>query len=274
MSINNYRAILTFSLSLLLSGCTDLFFFPTKDLNIPPDRYGISYEKLELQHPSGVMIRGWKLIAEGKAKGTIFYFHGNAQNISYHIGGVYWLPKEGFNVILMDYQGYGPSEGESGVKEAVSDIKLTLTSYQSEARPLIVYGQSIGASLVVPALSELVKEVKIDGVILESPFASYQEIAREKIGSFWLTWPLQYPLSLLISDRYAPDRYINQLPQVPILMIYSKNDKVVPCHHTKGLYEKANFPKEVWEYEKQPHIGIFQNNETRARFVKYLKEYR
>jgi len=267
----NASALLKPLLFFCLSSCTNLFFFPTKDLAVTPDTLGLEYNELELRHTNNTKIRGWKLAAQGKPKGTILFFHGNAQNISYHIESVYWLPKAGFNVILMDYQGYGPSDGSSSVKSAIADIRLSLLEFQSETRPLILYGQSIGASLSVAALTSLKPETKIDGVILESPFASYQQIAREKLRSLWLTWPLQYPLSLLISDEYAPDKFIATLPKMPILMIVSKVDQVVLPHHTLDLFKKAHQPKELWEYESYPHIGIFQNDATQARLVRYLE---
>lgn len=265
------RLLLTVFFSFTLTGCTNLFFFPSKDLNITPDKLGLEYKELELTQTNKTKVRGWKLLAQGTPKGTVLFFHGNAQNISYHIGNVYWLPKAGFNVILIDYQGYGPSEGSPSVVNAISDIRLALHEFQGETRPLIVYGQSIGASLTISALSNLKPTIKIDGVVLESPFASYQQIAREKLGGLWLTWPLQYPLSLLISDKHAPDRAIANLPKVPLLFIYSKADEVVLPHHSIELYQKAHEPKELWEYEKEPHIGIFQNEVTQARLTRYLE---
>jgi len=265
------RSLLILAIFLSLSGCTNLFFFPSKELNITPDKLGLEFKELELAQADNTKIRGWKLLAKENPKGTVLFFHGNAQNISYHIESVHWLPKAGYNVILMDYQGYGPSEGTPSVKKAISDIRLSLLEFQSEVRPLILYGQSIGASLSITALSDLEPGIKIDGIVLESPFASYQQIAREKLGSLWLTWPLQYPLSLLISDRYAPDKSISRMPKVPLLMIYSKKDEVIDFHHTLDLYKKAQAPKELWEYEKPPHIGIFQNGVTQARLAQYLE---
>jgi alpha-beta hydrolase superfamily lysophospholipase len=260
-------------LLLFLSGCTNLFFFPDNILVHTPDEFGIKFKETEFEHKDGTKIRGWYLLAEGEAQGTILFFHGNAQNISTHIGSVYWLPKAGFNVFLLDYRGYGVSDGSPSVEGAISDIELSIKSFQNEKRPIIVYAQSIGASLSVPTLAKLSKQkdLRVDGIILESPFASYQQIAREKLGSFFLTWPLQYPLSLLISDQYAPDKTISQLPKVPLLMINSKDDTVVLPHHTLDLYSKANEPKELWTYESAPHIGIFQKPETQGRLLEYLK---
>ena len=62
---------------------------------------------------SGVELpmHGWFLPARGPACATILFLHGNAENISTHIGSVFWLPARGFNVFMPDYRGYGASEG-------------------------------------------------------------------------------------------------------------------------------------------------------------------
>ena len=49
----------------------------------------------------------------------------------------------------------------------------------------------------------------VRGLILDSTFASYRDVAQDKLRRWWPTWPLQWPLSrLLISDRFAPERLI------------------------------------------------------------------
>ena len=258
-------------LILSLSGCTNLFFFPDSDLAVTPKLLGLEAKDIELQQADNKKIFGWYLKAIGPAKGTVLFFHGNAQNISTHIGSVYWLPKAGFNVVMVDYQGFGISEGNATVATSLEDIKLVVKSFQTETRPLIVYGQSIGAALCITALAELNSEGTIDAAIFESSFASYQQIAREKLASLWVTWPLQYPLSLFISDRYAPIDHVENLPKIPLLFIHSKSDQTIEYHHTKDLFELANEPKELWTLEGVAHIRGFQNPESRARFIEYLE---
>jgi fermentation-respiration switch protein FrsA (DUF1100 family) len=278
--INSIRLLLVL-ISTTLSGCTNLFFFPDAKLVMTPDQLGLKFEERQLEHPDGTKINVWYLSAEvqdqgqtetkTRTKGTVLFFHGNAQNISAHIGSVYWLPKYGYNVILIDYQGYGISEGSASVKAALQDIKLTLKSAGKEQHPLIAYGQSIGAALLISALAELKESAGIDAAVFESPFASYQQIAREKLGLLWLTWPLQYPLSLFISDHFAPDKAIQNLPKIPLLFIHSRADTTVPYHHSEDLFALANSPKEFWRFDDAGHINIFRDSETRGRLVHHLE---
>jgi hypothetical protein len=61
----------------------------------------------------------------------------------------------------------------------------------------------------------------------ESTFASYRGIAREKLANFWLTWPLQVPLSWAVDDDYSPVDAIGRVSPIPVLIIHG--DWTAPC---------------------------------------------
>jgi uncharacterized protein len=85
-----------------LSGCSNLFFYPERELVVTPKELNIRFEEVSVPLPDNGTLHGWYLPAEGKEIGTLLFFHGNAQNISYHLASVYWLPKENFSVFLFD----------------------------------------------------------------------------------------------------------------------------------------------------------------------------
>jgi len=90
----------------LVTGCTTLFFQPLgKHIRTPKD-IGLDYEDLWFKSADGVLLNAWFLPAKTVARGTVLFLHGNAENISTHIGAVFWLPERGFNVLLLDYRGY------------------------------------------------------------------------------------------------------------------------------------------------------------------------
>ena len=78
---------------------------------LTPARIGLAYQDVYLPTPDGVRLHGWYLPAQGEARGTLLFLHGNAENISTHIASVYWLPAQHYNVLLIDYRGYGESTG-------------------------------------------------------------------------------------------------------------------------------------------------------------------
>ena len=117
-----FRLIPAVCLVLLLQGCSSLFFYPMEPWVQNPARQGLDYEDVVLIHPDGLRIHGWWLPARGTARGTVYFLHGNAQNISTHLMNVHWLPERGYNVFLLDYRGYGLSEGDPDLEGAQAAV--------------------------------------------------------------------------------------------------------------------------------------------------------
>ena len=258
----------------LLQGCSNMFFIPMETLVRTPADIKLEYRDIEFESSDGMALHGWLLPAEGDAKGSILFLHGNAENISTHIGSVFWLPSEGYNVFLFDYRGYGKSSGAAELHGIIRDAEAAIAQLtqlpETQGTPLIVYGQSIGAAIASHAVAHSNYRDHIDALIVESGFNSYRQIAREKLADFWLTWPLQYPLSWTISDRYKPIAAIPLITPIPLLLVYSEEDYIVPPHHGELLFEAANEPKQLWRVPNGRHISVFSRPEERQRLLDYL----
>ena len=270
------RLLLIVMLSAGLLGCNGMFFFPYRGQVLSPEQLGLKYEDVYFPASDGTRLHAWLLPAEGKAHGTILFLHGNAENISTHIMSVRWLPAQGFNVFLLDYRGYGASEGEpsvEGVQEDVNAAMRTLLS-RPDVNPdrLVVFGQSLGGSIAVYNVAHSPYRQHIRALAVESAFTSYRAIAREKLAAFWLTWPLQYPLSWTVSDAYSPSDAVADVSPIPLLVIHGDRDAIVPLHHGQRLYELAREPKQLWVVSGGGHIQAFQHQTYRDRFVAYLTE--
>jgi fermentation-respiration switch protein FrsA (DUF1100 family) len=258
----------------LFAGCTNLFFQPMHGLLLTPDRVGLIYEDVYVASADGVQLHAWFLPAQGEARGTVFFLHGNAENISTHLGYVYWLPARGFNVFLLDYRGYGLSQGAPFLAGVLDDVdagfKALLARPDVDRERIVVLGQSLGGSLAAYYVAHTPLRSYVRALAIESTFPSYRYIAREKFGSFWITWPLQYPLSWTIDDDYSPINVIKQISPIPLLVIHGDADDIVPVHHGRRLYEEAREPKEWWLVPGGGHTQAFRRAEFRDRFVAYL----
>lgn len=243
---------LTAALALLLqTGCSSVFFYPDQVTYITPDRLDLEYEDVYLDTPDGETLHGWWLPAQGEPKGTVYFLHGNAQNISSHIMNVAWLPERHYNVFLIDYRGYGRSTGspdiEGTLHDAETGLRWLIEQPDAQNRPLFLLGQSLGGALGTALASEWVKrgeQPPLDGVILDGTFSGFRAIAREKLGDFWLTWPFQVPLSWTITDEYEATEMIGDIKPVPVMVIHSERDGIIPFHHGERLFEAAEQPKE------------------------------
>ncbi|WP_170161071.1 alpha/beta hydrolase [Methylocaldum marinum] len=258
-------------------GCASLLFYPDRTIRLTPDALGLNYEDVNLSTPDDIKLHGWFLSAQGQPRGTIFFLHGNAQNISTHIFSVAWLTEIGYQVFLLDYRGYGLSEGSPGLPEVLTDVAAgfnwLVTDSRVSTRPVFLLGQSLGANLAAyfaganPAVRR-----QLSGIVLDAPFASYSDITREKLAQIPLTWLFQYPLSRLMPDEYSPIRNIADISPVSLVIICSETDDIVPASHSIKLFEAAGAPKALW-ITQGPHIATFGQEQNRQRLLFFLEAH-
>ncbi|MEW6331313.1 MAG: alpha/beta hydrolase [Pseudomonadota bacterium] len=268
------RLLLLAVVSLGLGGCSNMFFFPWQGHVQTPERLGLKYEDVYFSATDGTRLHGWFLPASGKSAGTILFLHGNAENVSTHIMSVRWLPERGFSVFLLDYRGYGASEGKptlAGVQDDVdSALRMLIARPGVDPGRIVVFGQSLGGAIAIYNVAHSPYRKHIRVLAVESAFSGHRLITREKLSEFWLTWPLQYPLSWTVSDKYSPARAVADVSPIPLLIIHGDQDPIVPVHHAQRLFELAREPKRLWIVEGGSHIQAFQRPAYRDRFVEYL----
>ena len=265
------KAFFVFLSAIFLSGCSDLFFYPAIGTLATPEYVGLKYENLSLKSENGARLHAWLVKSEGVSKGTVVFFHGNAENITTHTFGVMFLCRAGYDVLAVDYQGYGDSEGDPSFDKMAQDIRAA-TDYALDTLtyPVFVLGQSLGASMTAVALADYARQNEIAGIVFDSGFSKMRRIAREKIASVWLLWPFQYPLSFLVSEK-NPEKAVAKIA-VPKLFLASETDDVVPFSHTRRLYAAALEPKKMLITKTGAHIMTLHTTEGRAALLKFLDE--
>lgn len=269
-------AWIVLALTLLQAGCSSLFFFPDRVTYVTPDRLNLDYRDVFMDTIDGETLHGWWLPAETPARGTIYYLHGNAQNISSHIFNVAWLPGEGYNILTIDYRGYGKSTGDPDLEGSLTDVETGLRwlVQQPETRdqPLYILGQSLGGALgltLASAWQQRQEQPPLNGVMLDGTFSGFRAIAREKLSEFWLTWPLQIPLSWTIPEDYEGTDLITAISPVPVMIIHSVRDSIIPFHHGQALYQAAQEPKHFLQTDT-PHAATFVIPAYRQALLEFL----
>lgn len=265
-------------LTALLSGCTQLFFHPDSRLVDTPQRHGIEYQSETLHAADGTALNAWFLPARTrngeKARATILFLHGNAENISTHFRSVAWLPAEGFNVLALDYRGYGASDGFPTLAGVQLDIDAAMRSLLThkgvDPHRIVIFGQSLGGALAIYYAAHSAYRADIRAVVIDSSFFDYREIAEEKLAGFFLTWPLQWLPWLTIDDDYSPASSVAAISPLPLLLIHGDRDVVVPYHHSRQLFERAGEPKELWIVPGAGHTQSLGSEAVRRKLVDYL----
>jgi len=276
--MSHITRLLAIAIFCLLGGCSisSLMFYPLKPFPATPDQLGVVYEPVHHQASDGTQLVSWWLpaieSAEQKPKGTVVFLHGNAQNISYHQLNVNWLPNQGFNVFMLGYRQFGQSDGIAKLPNIFLDVHAALDWVRDRVadEPIFILGQSMGATLAVFGLASYEFKGEVDGVVLDAAFDSYPGMAATAMSRNWFTWPLSIP-AYLITDDYDPIDWITEWPQLPLLMMHSPVDQVVPYEKGRSLYEHAMVEKR-WIDSEGAHIATFGYEHLRLALIEFLQE--
>ncbi len=272
------KRLIIFIIILFFNSCSHVFYQPDKYQYSYPELNKIKHENIYFHSQDRTKLHAWKLFANTKKpKGTIVFFHGNAQNISAHFYQVWYLTNFGYQVLIADYRGYGNSQGKASRDGIFQDAQVILKmGYQwhveSSAQKFIVYGQSLGGTIVIPALSQVDLKNSVDLLIIDSSFLSYRKIAKLKLKQWWISYPFSFFTNALVSDHYSAEYYLPDLSNIKLLVIHSEADWVVPIHFGDEIYQVHTGEKEFWRYKKHSHIGIFHYLTEREKLANYLEQ--
>ena len=211
-----------------------MIFFPDRTFYEKPADYGFDWEDASFQTADGVHLHGW-FLKSPQPKGALLFFHGNAGNISHRLFKAKGWVERGFSVFLMDYRGYGQSEGEIEregdlIKDAEAALDWLTAVKKIPLAQVVLYGESLGSA---PAI-RLGGEHAVGAVILEAPFTSFLDLARK-----------HYPFvpALLLKDfQFSNIDRVSKL-KAPLFILHGERDETCPYVMAGELFEKAPEPK-------------------------------
>jgi pimeloyl-ACP methyl ester carboxylesterase len=188
---------------------------------------------------NGVKLHGW-VLNPGKAKAVI-YFGGNSELIT-HRSDYFETVFNDYSVYLVDYRGYGTSEGSPGEAELFSDALAIYDHISSdhinESKPSITaYGRSLGSGVAV----YLAANRPLERLILLTPYDSIAEVAQK-------IYPL-FPVRWLISDRFDSASRAADI-SIPVLIASAELDRVIPLEHTLALRQRFSRARLVYQQIK------------------------
>jgi len=187
-------------------------------------RFGLEFEERLLDF-EGQRIDSL-LFHPANSKGLILYFHGNAGNLEgWGQVGQQLAEKTHMSVWIMDYPGYGKSEGrissEGKLHRLAEAFFAAAEKLSGGGEHLIVYGRSVGTGLA----SRLASEHRVGALILESPFFSLSSVVADKMS--WVP-------SFLLRYKFRSDLWLPKV-QSPVLMIHGDNDEIIPVSQGRDL---------------------------------------
>ncbi len=191
---------------------------------------------------------------------TVAYLHGNAGNIGDREARMAAFARAGIGILMVEYPGYGGEPGtpsERGLLEAGRGALDFLDRSGVPSPGVFLYGESIGTGVA----TRLATERELGGLILESPYTSILDIARQMVP--WL------PVRLLLSDRFEQLSLIAMV-HAPLLVLQGALDRVIPPAMGQAVFEAANQPKRLWVAPQGGHndLAAFGAIEEVVSFVR------
>jgi uncharacterized protein len=268
------RALVFALLLTCTSGCSGLFYFPSRGLYAWPQE---PFKELEFTAADGVRLHG-VYFPVPNARGTVVQFHGNAGNLTSHYASLVWLTRHGYAFFTFDYRGYGASENKRSTQRGLRLDALAAMQVAAELprargdRDLIFIGQSLGGAVLLASYPSFDQRARVRAVVIESSFHSYKDAAA---GVLWRV-PVLLPFAgfgyALVSDELAPAPFIEKVAPTPLLVVHGTGDEVLSPEFGKAIHALAQEPKTLWLVPEARHLRIWNRPAERKRLVAYLDQ--
>ena len=234
-----------------------LLYLPSEN-NYLDDQIDFNFREVFIDVEKNLKLKAWLIENDFKNKKTLVFFHGNAGNLSNRTYKLNQLSKLDLNIIILAWRSFSGNEGEPSEQNLYNDAKKTIDWLNSRGvknKNIILYGESLGTGIAV----ELGQTNQFGGIILESPFTSMTNAAKNIYP--WL------PVKYLLKDKYDSEKKIKNI-KIPILIMHGKKDNIVPFKMGKKLYDLANNPKFFYFTENDDHMLTFDE-----KLVSAIKDF-
>lgn len=192
---------------------------------------------VQIETDDGEVLRGWLIAASeefGEAPAEtplIIYFPGNSQNRQHRCADIFELARRGFDVLIVDYRGFGDSTGSPSESALTADARLiwqyACTELQYEESTIVVFGESLGGAVALSLWSDPDWQMpQPAALLLSSTFTSMPETVAWHYPAF----PFQY----FVLDRWPS---IDRIPRVdaPVTVFHGTADEIVPVSQGRRL---------------------------------------
>jgi len=263
---------------------------PVREVAYAPSELELDFEDVTFKSSDGLRLSGWYIPAplemnhqveptqlrsglltgpEEDSEFTVLFCHGNGGNIAHRLDSINILHDLGLSCFIFDYRGYGSSEGKPNEQGTYLDAGAAYKWLREEKKispdNIIIFGRSLGGSIA----AQLAGQVKARALVIESAFTSYADIGQKFYPYMPVRWFARF--------SYRTIDYVKNV-DCPVMLIYSRNDDIVPFEFGPELYKAANDPKEFVEIFGSHNNGFLVSGEIYkkawTKWLRFLKEYK
>jgi len=244
-------------LLLIIYFVQDKFIFKPEKLSADFEfKYDIPFKELNFDAAPGVRINGLHFYRPDP-KGLILYLHGNSRSIKGWAKYARDFYRYDYDVVLVDYRGFGKSTGKRSEKEMLKDMQFvyeTLASQYPEQH-LIVYGRSIGSGFA----AKLAADNNPRYLILDAPYYNFTKV----VNRFLPILPVRY----LIRYHLRTDLWILRV-KCHTYIIHGTKDWLIPIRHSERL--QALNPHKITLI--RIHGGLHNNLSTFPEYHNFIRD--
>ena len=185
--------------------------------------YDVPFRELFFDIEPGVRINGLHFYRE-KAAGLILYFHGNTRSIKGWAKYAKDFYRYNYDVVLVDYRGFGKSTGKRNEAAMLSDMQFVYDylMVQYPEHHLVLYGRSMGSGFA----TKLASDNRPRYLILDAPYYSFSKVV-ERLVPF-------LPVRFVLRFKLRSDRWIRHV-QCPIYILHGTRDRLIPIENSIRL---------------------------------------
>ena len=159
-----------------------------------------------------------------KARGLIFFLHGNAGNLDIWLPSTEFYREAGYDLFMIDYRGFGKSTGRiESEAQLHADVRASWDAIAPEYadRPVVIYGRSLGTGLA----TKLASEVEAAQLVLVSPYSSFVQLGKDHFP--WIpSFATRYPM--------RTDEWLARVTE-PVMLIHGGQDALIKPSHAESL---------------------------------------
>jgi pimeloyl-ACP methyl ester carboxylesterase len=213
-------------LSVLAYFLQEKFIF--KPEKLAPDfeyQYDAPFRELFFDIEPGVRINGLHFHRH-KPKGLILYLHGNTRSIKGWAKFAKDFYRYHYDVVLVDYRGFGKSTGKRSEREMLNDLQFVYSNLANTYPEdhLIVYGRSMGSGFA----TKLARDNHPRYLILDAPYYSFKKVVQRFLPML--------PVRLVLRFHLRTDLWIQDV-KCPIYILHGTKDWLIPITHSKKLVQ-------------------------------------